>query len=188
MSSKNRAFLYDANLSRNTNTAPKNVRHPRSKNSNAPALSRRPARRLARPRHIIHLRPSALHKSDGFARFLGTLRRLLAAPRQTAGRLPKKHQFREARVQSRRPGTCNGITQNGKICARAPGSARTPNLAAARAAGGHLTTGAGPSGHLCGDAGLGAEPRLGALCDFSSHRARSPHVCGFCFRMKRFLS
>ena len=97
MSSKNRAFLYDANLSRNTNTAPKNVRHPRSKNSNAPALSRRPARRLARPRHIIHLRPSALHKSDGFARFLGTLRRLLAAPRQTAGRLPKKHQLRGTR-------------------------------------------------------------------------------------------
>lgn len=56
MSSKNGAFLYDANLSRNTNTTPKNVIHSQSKNGNAPALSRHPARRLARPRHIIHLR------------------------------------------------------------------------------------------------------------------------------------
>ena len=56
MSSKNGVYLYDANLSRNTNTAPKNVIHSRSKNGNAPALSRRPAHRLARPRHIIRLR------------------------------------------------------------------------------------------------------------------------------------
>lgn len=56
MSSKSGAFLYDANLSRNTNTTLKNVIHSRSKNGNAPALSRHPARRLARPRHIIHPR------------------------------------------------------------------------------------------------------------------------------------
>lgn len=70
---------------------------------------------------------------------------------------------------------------------------RAPNLAAARAAGGHLTTGAELSGgRTAGDlregAGMDAQPRNSALCDFSSHRARSPHVCGFCFRMEQFLS
>lgn len=51
-----------------------------------------------------------------------------------------------------------------------------------------MHAGAEPSGHLCAGTGMDAQPRNSALCDFSSHRARSPHVCGFCFRMKQFLS